>query len=378
MQDFERYRLIEQYLNDELSSSERMRFEENLAQDPALAQEVELYALSNEVVFENRLLDIKQKIQSDFSNNNTSSGWNKYIIPTIIGIGLIAGIGGYIYSSKEDPLTSQKNKSVEQVSTIQQNNTEKTGTTEKNTSAAPSFNPATNSAATSNADQIKTANPAKTDSVHVHTGAVQQIKTPISDPIVVTPKTDNTNKALMNPPKEKADPCANVTLTAEFKLTPACKGTATGEIQVLLSKTTGGKAPYSYAINDESFGMASYFNDLKKGTYTIHVKDQNNCTQLFLKEIKEVNCVQSLDDYSFNPTRGQTWKYENKSMTAAHIQILDKSGMLVKSYSSLQPGQQVEWDGKSDQGNDVQMGGYVCLISYDNGTVEKGMIIIYQ
>lgn len=373
MQDFERYRLIEQYLNEELSSSERMRFEEQIAQDPSLAEEVELYALSNEIVFENRLLDIKKKIASDFSTNNNSSGWNRYIVPAVIGLGLIAGIGGYIYSSKED-VTAQKNKSEEQRSTVQQEHTEAEKTT---TGAVGSSNNVITNSTTGSTNQSNATTTVKTDSVYAPTGIVPQIKTQTNDPIIVPSKTDNINNAPINPPKDKINPCANIVLTAEFKLTPACKGAATGEIQVLLSKTSGGKAPYSYAINDESFGLESFFNDLKKGTYTIHVKDQNNCTQLFSKEIKEVNCVQALDDYSFNPNRGQTWKYDNKSMTVAHIQILDKSGTLLKYYD-VHPNQQVEWDGKSEQGNDVQMGGYVCLISYDNGVVEKGMIIIYQ
>jgi len=374
MQEFERYRLIEQYLNDELSSSERMRFEEQIAHDPSLAEEVELYALSNEVVFENRLIDIKKKIYADFSSN-TSSGWNRYLVPAIVGIALIAAIGGYIYSSNEDSVATTITQSKEQ-STTQEENPAAANERETKTSSDHSTS-ATNSTITTGTNLSAATNPAKTDSVHASTGIIPPIKTQTNDPVVF-PKTDNTTKTNPVLPKEKINPCANITITAEFKLTPACKGAATGEIQILLSNTTGGKAPYSYAINDESFGMGSYFNDLKKGTYKIHIKDQNNCTQVFSKEIKEVSCVQPLDDYSFNPTRGQTWKYENKSMTTAHIQILDKSGTTVKSYSSLQPGQQVEWDGKSDQGNDLQMGGYVCLISYDNGVVEKGMIVIYQ
>jgi len=379
MQDFERYRLIEQYLNDELSLSERIRFEERIAQDPALAEEVELYALSNKVVFENRLLEVKQKIQSSFPKNDNSSGWNRYIVPAIIGIGIIASMSGYLYYSKEHTSVTQKNKSEVQRSTIEQEHTiiNNAAEEEKTTPSLHASNPATNSTATSTANQVNITSVVKTDSVHTSTGIVPQIKTQTNDPIPSSSKIDNTNKTTANPPKDKINPCTNVVLAAEFKVTPTCKDATTGEIQIFLSKTTGGKAPYSYAINNESFGMESYFNELKKGTYTIHIKDQNNCTQLFPKEIKEVTCIQPLDDYSFNPNRGQTWKYDNKSMAIAHIQILDKSGMLLKSYD-VHPGQQVEWDGKSEQGNAVQMGGYVCLISYDNGVIEKGMIIIYQ
>lgn len=374
MQEFERYRLIEQYLNDELSSSERARFEERIAQDPTLAEEVELYALTNSVVFESRLLDVKQKMQSNFpSNDNNTTGLNKYIVPVIVGISLLASIGAYVYYSKEDVAVIQKDAVTEQMSNTEPEHA-KTQDAEdiENASASRASNAPTNSATTNTANQINTSIPTKTDSVTAPKVIVAPpIKKQATDSVAPTNKTTPTQ------PKEKLDPCASTSIKTEFKLTPTCTNAATGEIQILLSKTTGGKAPYSYAINNESFGMESFFNELKKGTYTIHVKDQNNCTQLFLKEIKEVTCVQALDDYSFNPNRGQTWKYENKTMTAAHIQILDKSGTLLKTYT-VAPNQQIEWDGKSEQGNDLQMGGYICLISYDNGSVEKGMIIIYQ
>lgn len=43
---------------------------------------------------------------------------------------------------------------------------------------------------------------------------------------------------------------------------------------------TGGKAPYTYALNAGVFGNSADFNNLAAGDYTIRVKDKNGCLAL--------------------------------------------------------------------------------------------------
>lgn len=54
-----------------------------------------------------------------------------------------------------------------------------------------------------------------------------------------------------------------------------CNAGATGSISATGS---GGNAPYNYSLNGGAFGASSNFTGLAAGTYTVAVRDNNNCT----------------------------------------------------------------------------------------------------
>lgn len=56
---------------------------------------------------------------------------------------------------------------------------------------------------------------------------------------------------------------------------PNCNGDANGTITITPS---GGATPYTYAINGNAYQAANNFTGLTAGTYTLHIKDANNCT----------------------------------------------------------------------------------------------------
>jgi large repetitive protein len=55
----------------------------------------------------------------------------------------------------------------------------------------------------------------------------------------------------------------------------ACNGNATGSITVT---GNGGTSPYQYSLNGGAFSSTNTFNSLAAGTYTIQIRDINNCT----------------------------------------------------------------------------------------------------
>jgi large repetitive protein len=55
----------------------------------------------------------------------------------------------------------------------------------------------------------------------------------------------------------------------------ACNGNATGSISIIGGGTAG---PYTYNINNGSFGSSGTFSNLSAGSYTVNVKDVNGCT----------------------------------------------------------------------------------------------------
>jgi hypothetical protein len=54
-----------------------------------------------------------------------------------------------------------------------------------------------------------------------------------------------------------------------------CFGDADGFIQI--ESTSGGTAPYQYALGQSAFTGNSFFEDLNPGTYIVHVQDANTC-----------------------------------------------------------------------------------------------------
>jgi gliding motility-associated-like protein len=57
-------------------------------------------------------------------------------------------------------------------------------------------------------------------------------------------------------------------------INPTCEGYADGMVSVT---ATGGINPYKYAIDSSLFNNNNIFTKLKEGSYSIHVKDSNNC-----------------------------------------------------------------------------------------------------
>lgn len=67
-----------------------------------------------------------------------------------------------------------------------------------------------------------------------------------------------------------------ITLATNGEIDPTTCSSNNGSIQV---EAAGGKGPYEFAIGTGSFGNSSLFSNLGAGTYSITVRDANECTQ---------------------------------------------------------------------------------------------------
>lgn len=70
------------------------------------------------------------------------------------------------------------------------------------------------------------------------------------------------------------DPVSTPIVTAMANANILCKGNNTGSITVATIK---GRAPYTYSLNGDDFTRKDTFTNLRAGTYSIRVKDYNNC-----------------------------------------------------------------------------------------------------
>ena len=74
-------------------------------------------------------------------------------------------------------------------------------------------------------------------------------------------------------PKPADCAASSLALTTTFTSPSACAATD-GSISLLV---TGGEEPYMFAIDAQPFGTSSEFTGLGSGTYTVKVRDNNNC-----------------------------------------------------------------------------------------------------
>jgi uncharacterized protein (DUF2141 family) len=66
----------------------------------------------------------------------------------------------------------------------------------------------------------------------------------------------------------------DLSLTLDDSVDPTSCESGDGSITVA---ATGGKSPYTYKLNSGSFGSSSSFSNLDPGSYTVTVRDANNC-----------------------------------------------------------------------------------------------------
>jgi len=75
------------------------------------------------------------------------------------------------------------------------------------------------------------------------------------------------------------DTTITITEPAVIQGTPAIAPTSCAGISTVTINTTGGTAPYSYAMGSGSYQTTNVFTGIVPGTYTVHIKDANGCIQ---------------------------------------------------------------------------------------------------
>jgi gliding motility-associated-like protein len=77
-------------------------------------------------------------------------------------------------------------------------------------------------------------------------------------------------------------------INSNITINPTCSNPSSGNITV---NSSGGIAPITYNINGGAFGTTNNFTGLGAGTYTVIVKDANNCTISSIVILTQVNTV---------------------------------------------------------------------------------------
>jgi hypothetical protein len=386
---YDTYELIDRYLNNELSSEERMVFHSRLVSDAEFAETFELQKLTNELIIDRELIDLEKQLAKDLGIKKMSSfSWGKFFL-YFIGAALVTSSTYYFIKRKD---FSKKEISHKYINVVQGNenakgmemvhdNSEKpevitSNKTEKmifNYNTKDSKSPEGKSNENYSFENIESQGKNNLDheekSQHLVVGNPGLITS--TDSVIRKSGNVNTKNKLMGEVK-KVD-CSLIKISANSSVEGSCRNKATGSIVVDEASVFGGTAPYSYSINGSNYFHDPKFLHLAPGKYALYIKDLHQCISVGQEklEVKEIECLEMISD-AFAPSVGETWKLTLKH--SGSVQIITEQGTEV--YSAIVRGSTTfEWDGRSG-GASLPPALYQFVIHYDNGEIEKGYITI--
>ena len=156
------------------------------------------------------------------------------------------------------------------------------------------------------------------------------------------------------------------TITDLATTTEAC-GQKNASIIVSTADPAG---QYTFSIDGQTFQPGNTFNGLSAGTYTVSVRDQNNCLSIRPVSLA-VDCANAIHlPSAFSPNADNlndalTMHFSSPSLTVARFVVYNRWGSVVYSRVnfSLTSGEPI-WNGQVDSGDTASAGVYPCTLNY--------------
>jgi len=357
MREDSTYSQVEDYIHGRLTTEELLAFEAKLSNDPDLARQVKLHELADDLVIENRLLEVSAILHNQTSRS--SSGKIKYTVISIFAAAIL-GVGGWLW-------IQQNSEKPEQVS--QQAKQEIISESKQDTPSEPSRGSGTvqarkNSVNTKNKQEEVSVVPAPSV-----TADSQFVKMEATLPLENKPVTSNTSEKSIASEKLSLNPCEKIELTASVKTIETCEGEEQGAIRVQQIK--GGTEPYSYSVFDgEEIKDAAH---LQSGIYKLVISDGNGCRKTYDHlSVKNKNCPK---DYSFNPFIEENWEIPSNGK-AGKLLIYDASGNIYFE-KQIAEGEKDHWSGEGKTG-EIKPGYYIFVIDRGKGSLVQGSVTIVK
>ncbi len=344
---------IEAYVTDQLSAEERTAFEAILAKDPGLQEAVETEKMLSDLVLEQDLNKIRNKIKTDL---NIAEKKNKIKKSVSIATLIIASITAtYFYISQQKPsvISEKSNEVIVTKNVVSEVKNEIDVTINKNLVKHESKAVLQNPTLLDSTKQIQLSQPS-TKIIDTAETVKHQI---IEKPIQVEKLIKQQNTA------QKA--CVFERMDASLASKPSQKGLSTGAITINLPHSIADKLVFSLNDNGE-FVKETQFSELAKGAYHIVAKDTKECEyQLGQIIVKETNCI---SDYqrTFSPDLDSPWQIPVLTNENATIIIKNKAGENMYSFQG-EIGNNTYWNGQNLGGNIAPIGVYKTIVSYSNG-----------
>jgi hypothetical protein len=362
--ELEKYALIDCYLNNQLSGQDLAEFTNRMKTDASFFEEVNTQRQVNEMVFDEGLLDIKRKLKAIDAGHHSGNN-RKWILPT--GLLLIVSVASVIYYANTK-------KTTEIAITYQPKNelhaqelTTEIAKKEKSNSQSPVIKnliPEGNSVAEIK-KTIVTSSSNETKQVEL----AEVNDSPTVEPISGDVKPSDQMKDIQKPLCNIDGTTLNISTLA------SCGDVPTGKIMIDKKSSITGTAPFEFSLDNRSYISDFVFRDLFAGAYVLYVKDANGCVWHDSREIiiGEKDC--RAHEYSFYPSKGETWKFPIESYTNGKIEVYNTSGKLVYS-TIISNGEPAYWDGTAN-GESLPMGNYSFIIR-EGATVTPGSVTLFK
>lgn len=358
------FSLVESYLNGGLSEEDTHAFEQKLATDAHLQQQVEVSRVAQAALKRRKLYAIKNLTES-VHLKETKSLKTKQIAIGMAGLALLLAGGAYVllWEKKESSYIQTpvlpKVQTEQAISSPKEPATTQLDAKTEKTAAFPKVSPQTTAA--------PAIEPIEKPSLPVSVYESKELPAqPITKAAPASPAVELMTKVAGGKPLP--DPCAHVTLEAFVMTESACLSEQNGRITV--SGFKGGQAPYHSKIFDESSQEVSSVR-LGSGVYTALISDQHNCSKKLAGiVVKEIECKK---DFELNAGNGDVIELET-APKSGHLTLYDKGGNLYFQKEFAQ-GEKVLWNGASSHGE--QLTGYFLFqLNYSDGKMRRGSVTV--
>ncbi|MCR6638399.1 MAG: hypothetical protein NVV82_05230 [Sporocytophaga sp.] len=352
------YSQIEDYIHGRLTTENLLAFEAELSSDPDLARQVKLHELADDLVIENRLLEVSALIKNQ--PDHSSSVKIKYTAITIFAATLLGLAGWFWYQNNSEKPAYNHYQEIQETTPESNESLPSKPLFEKNSKAAQKNTVDKNSNKIVVSESVAPA---------VTTESLPTIQLDLQDQGENEPVISNTSDKISSEEKSSLSPCEKTELTASVKTIETCEGEEQGAIRVQQIK--GGTEPYTYTVfNGDEIKDAT---SLASGSYKLIISDGNGCKKTYDHlTVKNKNCPK---DYSFNPFIDEHWEIPSNGQ-AGKLLIYDSSGNIYFE-KQVAEGDIEHWSGEGKSG-EIKPGYYIFVIDRGKGSLVQGSVTIVK
>jgi hypothetical protein len=370
-----RYQNIEGYLKGNLSSQERIAFENQLTTDKELAQEVAVQKVAIESLEMAYIKSMSDLVKNRVQKNNTAkkywSGGSAILVTT-----LLIGSAYLVTTNNNINPIDNKNTNKETVSVIDVKKVEPFDSAKnevyKNEKTVQSKVVSENPSATSMSPMADTTFVTKaklTESIQKKQSEIRNPET--NETVIQTIPNKQAVMASNTKPISTVAPCTDKAPEISVRVNPTSFDEESGSISV---STPINWLVYIKGINS-SYENKNQFNNIAAGTYSVYVKNENNCTyKIGDYTVSNSNCSFE-KNYVFNKQYDKQFSIPTINTMALSIRIINKGGTEVYS-EDIPAFSNSIWNGLNKNGEYVAIGLHKVIVTYsDNKTCIYNVVV---
>ena len=381
MNNIDKYELIDKFLSNQLSQSEKVIFDDLVINDSDFSNEVEKNRNANKVIHQLGLFETSNKLNL-LHKQQTRAKTNKRYWSLGAAAILLGGYGLYSIVTVETKSNSVTPKSIEITVEKERINDDKVISKPiVSTATIENIQEEKSTVISKDLEKIGVVESPEIKKVVDLSGTNEVTLNIIEDTsdVIYTAVLANTEiETISEEPTKKEIICGDIVLTT-FNTEPSCIGEQNGKLIFSQDSLVGGALPYKtfiYRLGDQSNYLDK--NQLASGDYAIKVVDANGCKDVITDIIiKEERCLQRIDD-SFSPRYGEKWQYPKIAGVSEYSFVIKNMANVTILEKEVSLDQETDWNGVLENGSILEKGIYYVEIKSDQETYAMGTITIVE